>query len=194
MKIEGILCRIRDQHIVDTVQKVLQQIAKKAPEDFKRIQKMVTYIGWLPLRTSYDKFVVGRYGNKDKFYEFRPGPLFLSRRIKTLSENDRIAVIAHELGHAATTEEDFWIREEESGGEGVWASELCANRLAYKWGFGRHIRNHHRHFPEKFLRTLLPGDTVIVEDREHNLKATYHVTRGFHIKVIIEPLEDTNSI
>src|SRR5262249_6396565 len=68
------------------------------------------------------------------------GRLMLSRRASRLPAMRRVALIAHECGHVVTRARDFDARERR--GEAEWASEMCADMYAFRWGFEKQIREH----------------------------------------------------
>lgn len=109
-----------------------------------------------------------------------PGKVALSRRLISSEWIHTVATIAHELGHAATTEYDFDRRYQEIGSP-EWASEGCADYYAYRWGFGREIRRHNRE--RSFAHHGgLPGDVINPFDN-----AWFRVTRNFHYLPVREP-------
>jgi hypothetical protein len=55
--------------------------------------------------------------------------------------SSHVAVVAHALGHVCTRKNDFFERD---GLDAEWASEVCADFYAYRWGFGRNIGQHRR--------------------------------------------------
>jgi hypothetical protein len=88
------------------------------------------------------------------------------------------ATIAHELGHACTSNDDC---ERRGVLDDEWASELAADWYAYKWGFGRLIardrknRNwlHHGPAPRSHF-SIIGGDTTF----------HYRVSRRFVARLI----------
>ncbi len=61
-------------------------------------------------------------------------PIRVSRRAIEGPRDALVAVLVHELGHAASTPDDIEVR---SGLGREWGSELAADHHAAKWGFGR---------------------------------------------------------
>jgi len=116
----------------------------------------------------------------------RPGKVHLCRELTDAPEFRLLSTIAHELGHAATTQEDFEKRDSALGGDSEWASESCADYYAYRWGFGRQVRRCQR------TRRVghhggLPGDVIqIAGPTGKSLK--YRVTRNFYYRRV-EPGE-----
>jgi len=109
----------------------------------------------------------------------RHGKVRLSRALVKTPEFVVIAAIAHELGHACTTQEDFEKRKRIIDDE--WASESCADYYAYRWGFGREIRRHNK---TRYVRHHggLPGDIITVGIDDIVLR--YRVTRNFYYQRI----------
>jgi len=109
-----------------------------------------------------------------------PGKVAISRRLIRAPRWRLLAVLAHELGHAATNEDDLNTRFEEIGNS-EWASEGCADYYAYRWGFGREIR---RHSPERDFghHGGLPGEII----NPFN-KTWFRVTRNFHYHPVDGP-------
>jgi len=172
MEIEGIRCEIEDESIQEIIKRVLNQIKSRAPEDYQRLCKRVRAFKWFSSQEEQEK--EGILGRSFGWYE-EGGEIKLAKRVAELPESRQIAVVAHELGHAATTMMDFCKRDVLDEG---WTSEICADYYAYKWGFGRQIRAHQRcrvfdHNP------LLPGDIVEIEGI-----GRFTLTRAFYIKFL----------
>ncbi|MBU1702327.1 MAG: hypothetical protein KJ831_19475 [Candidatus Eisenbacteria bacterium] len=85
-----------------------------------------------------------------------PGLILLSSEVDRLPWPRLVALIAHECGHVVTREREF---EKRDGCSSEWASELCADRNAFRWGFEREIRAHakHRDFTH---HAVLPGEMI----------------------------------
>lgn len=115
----------------------------------------------------------------------RPGKVYLCRELADAPEFQRLATIAHELGHAATTQGDFEKRDDVVR-TANWASESCADYYAYRWGFGRQVRRsqptrhvaHHGGLPGQDVEIAGPNGTTL----------RYRVTRHFYYRQI-EPSE-----
>ncbi len=56
-----------------------------------------------------------------------------------ISEEKLVAIVAHEFGHAATTDDDLI---DVGGPSDAWRSELAADRKAIGWGFKTEILSH----------------------------------------------------
>ena len=122
------------------MEKTLARIFKRNPSDFRRLKNMVRAIipfedpedgdlgQYCPASANFEDPQTYGYGQDDT-------PCVI-KLLDSLSTNSIPGVLAHELGHAATTENDR-IRRGATSDE--WRSELAADWYAYKWGFGREI-------------------------------------------------------
>jgi len=125
-----ITCRVKSRIVKDALHTVLTKIRARSPKDFERIRNRVRKI--IPLsqkcRRQGD---LGEWKSDGGKYDYAStGVILLSSDPLYL-----IATVAHELGHACTREPDIAKRDIDS----EWASEMCADYYAYKWGFGRNI-------------------------------------------------------
>jgi hypothetical protein len=105
---------------------------------------------------------------------FARGWIGLSRPLTArLSAEQLVALLAHECGHVAARLRDFHVRD--TGLYAEWASEACADRLAFRWGFEREIR---ADAPHRSLghHGVLPGEVVWVGDK------AFRVDRHFIIR------------
>lgn len=106
--------------------------------------------------------------------------MHLCQELADAPEFKLLATIAHELGHAATTQGDFEKRDNALGGDAQWASESCADYYAYRWGFGRQVRRsqqtrrlgHHGGLPGQVIEIGGPNGTTL----------RYRVTRHFYYR------------
>ena len=80
--------------------------------------------------------------------------MYLSRELARGPPWKIVAVVAHEFGHACTTEAD--VRRRHSP-KRKWAYELCADWYAYQWGFGSVLRQYMPSYEASSGRT---GDRV----------------------------------
>lgn len=116
----------------------------------------------------------------------QPGKVQLCRELADAPEFQLLATIAHELGHAAATQDDFERRDHVLG-DSEWASESCADYYAYRWGFGRQVRKTNQ------TRDLghhggLPGDIIEIGNPLDGTFRRYKVTRHFYYR-LLEPAE-----
>ncbi|MCC7542328.1 MAG: hypothetical protein IT379_39285 [Deltaproteobacteria bacterium] len=100
--------------------------------------------------------------------------IFLSRELAGLPLSQMVAVVAHECGHAVTRESEFTKRD---GISSEWASELCADYHAFRWGFEKEIRAH-APFRSLAHHACLPGETISEAGRE------WRVDRWFHFRPV----------
>jgi hypothetical protein len=157
---------------------VLRQIASRAPKDLARLRGRVRRFAPLP-RSERRRRIPGRFFQHSHDFE-SPGVVQIDASNPAL-----VALVAHELGHACTREEQFDRRTPDNDEE--WASEMCADYYAYKWGFGRAIAArrrrrelaHHGPTPRQEF-TLESGEDV----------ARYRVTRRFYIHFVQSETKD----
>jgi hypothetical protein len=138
----GIPCRLRTTTARAATLAVLRQIRRRCPADFAKLRELVRLIRPLPKRETADgtlgewkadhpdenDWATWAYG-----YDATPGVLFLAEIGDALSLT---ATVAHEFGHACSSEPD---RRRRGAPSGEWNSEFAADWYAYKWGFGRLI-------------------------------------------------------
>ena len=126
------------------------------------------------------------WGRPDPYY-VAPGNVRLSRRAPRLGARDLAAVVAHECGHAVTREAEFEKRE--SCGDAEWASELCADWHAFKWGFEAEIRHQARRRSIAH-HAVLPGETLSQEWEEDGVVVShvYKVDRNFYLRLVRKDL------
>ena len=171
----AIPCRMVNPRICRSIARVLRQIRQRAPEDFTRLRSLVR--GFVPLpREDERDGTMGRWrSNRADTYDFdAQGVVQLSP-----ASGAPVAVVAHELGHVCTRDADFENRND--SGDDEWASEMCADWYAYKWGFGRQIARHrrsrslaHHGPPPRSEFTMSFGGHV----------SRYRVTRGFRVRFL----------
>jgi hypothetical protein len=136
--IDGIVCVVQSPDVRRAIRTVLEQIKKRYPEDFARIRGRVRRIA--PLagvragRAQSAWHESARSRTRSRTDGSSPGVLKVAEDCTAA-----VAVIAHELGHVCTRQEDFERREASASGDSALAKELCADRYAYRWGFGRDV-------------------------------------------------------
>lgn len=138
--VHNIPCFFCDPIFLEGIQGTLQQIQNRCPKDFRRLQGLVREIRpyddadegsmgiWVEDFPTADDPATWHYGTGDT-----PGIVKLN---ENMPSDTLPAMLAHELGHAATRLEDLWRR---GAIDDEWKSELAADWYAYKWGFGRQI-------------------------------------------------------
>lgn len=165
-------CSIESKPLCETVAMVLRQIRQRAPDDFMHLQNLVS--GFAPLRNSQLERVRARFEGHGKCPELdfsAPGEVRIREGIA-----DAVAVVAHELGHACTREDDFEDRLNNPLGEAC-ALELCANYYAFKWGFEEQITRADR---DVLHQGPLPGGELTEgPDPKSGVVNRYRVTRDF---------------
>ncbi len=183
--VHGIPCFLRDPIFRESAQKTLRKILERCPKDLARLQKLVREIRpyddagegdmgeWVNDAPTEDP-ATWHYGLDDT-----PGIIKINENLRL----DQLpGVLAHELGHAATRDEDLKRRGPVSG---QWKSEFSADWYAYKWGFGRQIAR------QRKIRVTLhhgprPGSTF--EESSDGKVYHFRVTRNFvgHLTKITE--------
>jgi hypothetical protein len=183
--------------LTEALYSTIKQIRARRPTDWARIAPRIQRFGWLSAKqastgTVAEVFRIEPKSLRAKFdwdsatheqleqhererdsYTWDVAVLFA----RSLDE-DMVAVVAHELGHVATTRDDFDRRD---GLDGEWASESCADYYAYRWGFARAIRRHQRSRNLGHHGTL-PGGIITIDGI-----GTFKMTRNFHL----HPVENT---
>ena len=183
--VHGIPYFLRNPIFRESAQKTLQKILERCPEDLARLQKLVREIRPYDDAGESDMGIWGKdvptkdpatwhYGNGDT-----PGIIKINENMRP---DELPGVLAHELGHAATRDEDLKRRGPVSG---QWKSEFSADWYAYKWGFGRQIAR------QRKIRVTLhhgprPGSTF--EESSDGKVYHFRVTRNFvgHLTKITE--------
>lgn len=181
----GFRCSIDDAKVRKAIRSVLERVRKKSPEDFKRLRRRGLSFSWLPKEET-------RNGTKGHFYTEKPnispceveknpdiidepnwpGGVKISRE---LTDSSVIAIIAHELGHAATISRDFHKRRRVFPSLYL-ADEACANKYAFKWGFSKQLRKERKRLGSAAQHLVLPGQSVqFGED-------VYKMTRNFYLR------------
>ena len=124
----NIPCFLSDSILRKEVKKTLQRIRDRNPKDFGRLQKLVRAIQpyhdagegdigiWLPENPDADDPATWYYGFGDT-----PGILKINENI---TKEEFPGILAHELGHAATTQKE---RERRGPISDEWQSELAAD-------------------------------------------------------------------
>jgi hypothetical protein len=85
------------------------------------------------------------------------GWIALAHRSIRLPNEHLIALLAHECGHAVTRARDFDARRRY--GDEEWASEMCADMYAFRWGFESQVRAQ-APFRKIAHHAALPGQTI----------------------------------
>jgi hypothetical protein len=184
--IHGIPCRVRSRELRRAIRQVIDQVRERCPRDFARLRRLVREIRPLSGRERREG-TLGRWvedpetgdpweWGPDELQGAFPGVLLLSEELDPAC---LVATVAHELGHACTTDADMDRRGPVF--TDAWASEFSADWYAYKWGFGKHIarQREHRHFGHHGAG---PGQRFAVgsDGRER----WFRVTRNFVVQEI----------
>jgi len=137
----GIPCTLSDPEMREGVRKVLVQIRNRNPKDFERLHKRI--LGFRTRKDIGDGTLaewVGPLGPDQCWVYEHENPGYVEIT-EGLSVERHVDVIAHELGHVATREEDL---ERRGPASDERRSELAADWYAYKWGFGKDIGKHRK--------------------------------------------------
>ena len=166
-------------------------IQRRRPRDWARLCHRVQRISWLPegdsstlgewfldpehlvqLHTETEQNPrLGPRQGSEKF--LARGWIGLTHRAAELPADHLLAVVAHECGHVVTRVRDVEVRARLSPVEG-WATEMCADMYAFRWGFEREVWAHQA---SRALahHAALPGQ-IIWDDN-----AAYRVDRRFFL-------------
>jgi hypothetical protein len=177
----GVPCELSSSTARRALFHVLRTIRTKSPKDWKQIRLIVTKVaslnpeqkadgtmGWWrrlePVTSMPETWDFGDLGT--------PGVLYVD---DTLDFVDLVPNIAHELGHACTTDDDL----AETGGpdDPEWTSELTADRYAYRWGFGPAIGRRRKH-RDSGHHGFAPGTEFTYGS------VNWQVTRGLCFRII----------
>ncbi len=139
----GIPCSLTNPAARIAFHDVLFAIMEGHPEDFARILRLVTEV--VPITPELrDEGTEGAWETKvfletedpetwGRGFDETPGRILIDEDLQPLR---LLALFAHELGHTCTGEDDLEFTHAPSD---EWASELSADRFAYKWRFGEAI-------------------------------------------------------
>ncbi|MGH7278764.1 MAG: hypothetical protein ACREJG_08755 [Candidatus Rokuibacteriota bacterium] len=136
VNIGGIPCAVQSPDVRRAIRGVLEQIRKRAPDDFTRLRRRVLRFAPPTARSARGVQSVWR-PSRARRRKTDPDPCGVVEIVEHCPAP--VAIVAHELGHACTRRDDFARREASASGDGALASELCADYYAYKWGFGRDL-------------------------------------------------------
>jgi tetratricopeptide (TPR) repeat protein len=166
--IYGIDCsEIKDQEMIERIRLVLSKIEEKHPKDLAKITAKVKHIKPLT-KEQRDSGDMGWWAESEE-------TICISNELK--DSELTIGILAHELGHVCTTEND---RERRKCPNYEWESEAVADWYACKWGYREIIRKlqntiykstHHGCAPGKQIKRII-GDFVY----------TFTVSRNFVYK------------
>ena len=184
----GIPCYLRKQLSIDALRTVLHQVENKCSRDFQDLQRLVREVSpfnkkelatdpgtcgqWFEDCPNFEDPTSWGYG-----IDRTPGRLKLNEN--DLSVDCLVGVIAHELGHAATRQEDRSRRGDVFKDE--WREEFAADWYAYKWGFGREVAmtRKSRDWPH---HGVAPGKTFEVDN--DGKRYFYYLSRNFVCRLI----------
>jgi hypothetical protein len=151
----GIPCAIGSRRVHQALRTVFAAI-ERHPRDWRRLQRRLIGVEWLEtddgpfggewrIDPDHHRALCDETRVHPRLWARQGGESYLARgtigldRVTVRATRDQlIALVAHECGHAVTRARDFAARERTSDAE--WASELCADLYAFRWGFEREIR------------------------------------------------------
>ena len=141
---EGIECTLRSRRACSAIELVLSRVRARYPRDLKRLRRVLKRFEPLPREeaTLREGRIAGRVRPADEdanpdYYDALGKPCVVS--VNSRLSTSLVAVIAHELGHACTSQADF---DRRAGHRDEWTFEMCADNYAHKWGFGEEIERH----------------------------------------------------
>lgn len=160
--------------------RVLQHIASEDAKSYARIQDRLLYIDWLSEREEASGTIAEVLHFRTDEPDFGPVSINFGRALKKAPPERWAGVAAHELGHVVTTERD---RMRGNSPRAEWASELAANRYAFKWGFGSYIQKFDL-APDYGHGCGYPGQCVASDN--NGKTRFFRVSSGFTLRVISE--------
>lgn len=180
--IHGIPCYVSAPPLVIAVEEVLGRVSKNYSDDLARLVKSMRAIRPLAAEDAEDGTLGWWRAEKPTLWEHRgwgiteptPGTLYVLDDA-SMPHGRAVALIAHELGHAATMDAELEARGDCPSDE--WRSELTADWFAYRWGFGRQIAAERRHRDEMH-HCFAPGSTF------EDLGRVYKLTRSFRVRAV----------
>lgn len=185
----GIPCSVHVSSVCCTIDAVLRAIEDRYTSDLHRLRSRVSDFGMLTSEEQADG-TLGEFRTEKSIADpddiYNPSAPWEGsvdeRRVGRilLSEDADIAVVAHELGHAASTKADHDARQ---ALEDEWASEMAADYYAHKWGFGDEIE---RTRPDRSLPHHGPGPGETVTMSINGREVQYRVDEQFVFRRIIE--------
>lgn len=144
-EVHGIPCFLRKPSSREALRMTLGRIKARRPKDYDALRVLVRKV--VPLSKAEIAASPGTIGECIYEHPKADDPSTWSYGVdrtpcvlkldESAPADDLPAIIAHELGHAATRLEDLKRRGEVDTDE--WRSELAADWYAYRWGFGREI-------------------------------------------------------
>jgi hypothetical protein len=194
VSIHGITCRLNDRGMRQAARQVLDQIKRRRPEDYARVVARVREIVSLTAEETEDgtqgkwrrdpspkTWGLAQQAALGDWDEVGSGMVYLADPPAGADRAAILGLVAHEFGHVATKFFDLRRRQALTD---EWASELCADWYAYRWGYGRQIaadrknRNwgHHCAGPGQGFSMDLPGADGIER------RCYYRVTRNFCVR------------
>lgn len=183
--IYGIPCNIDDKRIIVLITQVLGRIQDICPPDWKKIKRWVLGFDWLdendPKFTSEMNGACVWLGGSPA----TPSQIYFARRIVNYNDMFVAAIVAHELGHAATSRAE--LRAMEIDRHPVYG-ELCASRYVFKWGFVKEYAMYL--FDNDAIQHCggLPGDKFVLKSTDGELQ--YRI--GLNFKPIFLRAVDEN--
>jgi len=196
--IHGIGCTIGSARVRRAIARVLRAV-RRHPRDWARLRRRVRAFRYL---ATEDDMTAGQWiGDPADELRLRPRPddpgtwarqgqeghlgagwIELSRRAARLPWPRLVALVAHECGHAVTRAREF---DQRSGLIDEWASELCADRHAFRWGFEREVR---ADAPHRFFghHAALPGELIWLNDEAFTVDRHFYLRR-WPTEVRVEP-------
>lgn len=166
--VHGIACEIESLKVRRAIAKVLVRV-REFPQDWARLNRRLRrFVDYDWSDGTSGEWVVAVPGDAHGWEWQRrlnvpldpkahyPGEVRLSRELDGYQRDEIVAVVAHECGHVVTREREL---AERKAPDDEWASELCADRHAFRWGFEREIRKSAKTRPIGH-HAVLPGEWI----------------------------------
>ena len=176
--IYGIDCsKIKDKAIIKKIELFLAGIEEKYPKDLATIMQKVKHIKPVPTTQRIEGWM--------GWWEEAKETVCISNELK--DSEFTIGILAHELGHVCTTEND---KKRRKCPDAEWEKEAVADWYACKWGY-RKIISKLQNTSYKFTHHGCPSGKQ-VEQIFGDFKYTFTVSRNFVYKRIsVETLGKT---
>jgi len=190
----GVACTLRRSEDRKVLRQVLTRIERAAPRDFERLRVLVRRVGpypeWQPGDLAIWELDQPQADDQETWDWGLPGGPGVVKVAPFVRGRLLVAVLAHELGHAATRLED--LRRRGAVGD-EWASEFCADWYACKWGFSRELRS--ELLPIRYPLHHGPWKGRTFGDRVGDEWVEHRVSRNFVSHVVSRrPLTDADFV
>ncbi len=199
VKILGIPCELTEPTWRKAIRTVLTRIRDRRPNDCETLKLKVLRFEPLPERAkrsvgarwtvlARDKLGRGKRSHARRVWNWETHQGTVQLRVPAPSDmRVAVATVAHELGHAATRQQEVTRRYRKYSHQPGWALEAVADMHAYKWGCAREIRYDHRFVRDVRHHGFLPG--ILAEDTIGDLISELRMTRNFYLVITVRPVK-----